>query len=102
MLWKNVKQAEKDPRMAYKRAAGKFLRGNSLNAEFYQEYLEPGIWNTAFWSGKAAAMSRNSQIRLPKMKVENHLICPFYQTNTSQYCTLYAGSAYRDQVCSIF
>ena len=32
-----------------------------------------------------------------KMKVENHLHLPFYQTNTSQYCTLYAGSAYGDR-----
>ncbi len=32
-----------------------------------------------------------------KTALENHLHLPFYQTNTSQYCTLYAGSTYGDR-----
>ena len=91
-----LNKRKKDPRMTYKKSSRECLRENSLNAEFYQEYLsqEFGIqrleWECCDYEQKFPDPAA-------KMRVENHLHLPFYQTNTSQYCTLYAGSAYGDR-----
>ena len=91
-----LNKRKKDPRMTYKKGSRECLRENSLNAEFYQEYLsqEFGIqrleWESCGYEQKFTDPAA-------KMKVENNLHLPFYQTNTSQYCTLYAGSAYGDR-----
>ena len=80
--WKEEKEAlvpcmgtllnkrKKDPRMGYKQGETGYFRENSLNAEFYRTYL------------------RDTQ-EFPEGKNSIHV--PFYQTNTSQYCILYAA-----------
>ena len=91
-----LNKRKKDPRMAYKKGSRECLRENSLNAEFYQEYLsqEFGIQRLEW---ESCGYEQKFPDPAAKMKVENHLHLPFYQTNTSQYCTLYAGSAYGDR-----
>ena len=78
-----LNKRRKDPRLHYKletmtqtgaEASGKFLEENSLNAGFYREYLEKEYGIARFeWESCGYDMA-----------------FPFYQTNTSQYCTLYA------------
>lgn len=91
-----LNKRKKDPRMIYKKGSRECLRENSLNAEFYQEYLsqEFGIQRLEW---ESCGYEQKFPDPAAKMKVENHLHLPFYQTNTSQYCTLYAGSAYGDR-----
>ena len=91
-----LNKRKKDPRMTYKKGTRECLRENSLNAEFYQEYLsqEFGIQRLEW---ESCGYEQKFPDPAAKMKVENHLHLPFYQTNTSQYCTLYAGSAYGDR-----
>lgn len=91
-----LNKRKKDPRMAYKKGSRECLRENSLNAEFYQEYLsqEFGIQRLEW---ESCGYEQKFPDPAAKMRVENHLHLPFYQTNTSQYCTLYAGSAYGDR-----
>lgn len=91
-----LNKRKKDPRMTYKNGSRECLRENSLNAEFYQEYLsqEFGIQRLEW---ESCGYEQKFPDPAAKMKVENHLHLPFYQTNTSQYCTLYAGSAYGDR-----
>ena len=79
-----LNKRKKDPRMPWKKGNLKLLERNSLNAEFYRTYLkqEFGIeryeWETCGYPQD-----------FPDGKHFVHL--PFYQTNTSQYCTLAAG-----------
>lgn len=91
-----LNKRKKDPRMTYKKGSRECLRENSLNAEFYQEYLsqEFGIQRLEW---ECCGYEQKFPDPAAKMRVENHLHLPFYQTNTSQYCTLYAGSAYGDR-----
>lgn len=91
-----LNKRKKDPRMTYKKSSRECLRENSLNAEFYQEYLsqEFGIQRLEW---ECCGYEQKFPDPAAKMRVENHLHLPFYQTNTSQYCTLYAGSAYGDR-----
>ena len=87
-----LNKRRKDPRLYYKFetmtqigavAGSKFLEENSLNADFYREYLEKEYGITRYeWE------SCGYDMKLPTGKNSLHL--PFYQTNTSQYCTLYA------------
>lgn len=87
-----LNKRRKDPRLHYKletmtqtgaEAGGKFLEENSLNADFYREYLEKEYGIARFeWESCGYDMA------FPVGKNSLHL--PFYQTNTSQYCTLYA------------
>lgn len=87
-----LNKRRKDPRLHYKletmtqtgaEASGKFLEENSLNAGFYREYLEKEYGIARFeWESCGYDMA------FPVGKNSLHL--PFYQTNTSQYCTLYA------------
>ena len=91
-----LNKRKKDPRMAYKKGNVDLLQENSLNAEFYREYL-----NQEFGIHRFEWESCGYEQKFPEpvagRNVENHLHLPFYQTNTSQYCTLYAGSAYGDR-----
>ena len=87
-----LNKRRKDPRLHYKlktmkqigtASGSKFLEENSLNADFYREYLEKEYGIVRFeWESCSYDMT------LPTGKNSLHL--PFYQTNTSQYCTLYA------------
>ena len=85
-----LNKRKKDPRMAYKMGDHRLLEENSLNAEFYRDSLEQRFGITRFeWE------SCGYDQKLPNTR--NHLHLPFYQTNTSQYCTLYAGVRQRDR-----
>lgn len=87
-----LNKRRKDPRLHYKtetmarigaEAEREFLEENSLNADFYREYLEKEYGIARYeWESCGYDMA------LPTGKNSLHL--PFYQTNTSQYCTLYA------------
>lgn len=88
-----LNKRKKDPRMRYKKGCTELLRENSLNAAFYRAVLkqEFGIHRFEWEScGYEQSLPENNS----KLLLENHLHLPFYQTNTSQYCTLYAGSEY--------
>ena len=92
-----LNKRRKDPRLHYKTGtmeqigadADKYLSENNLNADFYREYLkkEYGIvryeWESCGYEQKFPEPAAGR-------KMENHLHLPFYQTNTSQYCPLYA------------
>lgn len=91
-----LNKRRKDPRLHYKTetmarigaqkgaaAGSKFLEENSLNADFYREHLEKEYGIARYeWESCGYDMA------FPVGKNSLHL--PFYQTNTSQYCTLYA------------
>lgn len=83
-----LNKRKKDPRLSYleSRLPGKdagLLTENSLNADFYQKALEKSFGFVRYeWE------SCGYPQRFPKGKNSLHL--PFYQTNTSQYCPLYA------------
>lgn len=78
-----LNKRKKDPRLSYKKGNLTYFEKNSLNAEFYREFLreEYGIqryeWESCGYRQK-----------FPQGKNSLHL--PFYQTNTSQYCPVYA------------
>ena len=76
--------------MSYKKGNVELLQENNLNAEFYREYLEQEFGIHRFeWESCGYDMT------LPPGKNSLHL--PFFQTNTSQYCTLYAVCRYGDR-----
>ena len=94
--WKEEKEAlvpcmgtllnkrKKDPRMGYKQGETGYFRENSLNAEFYRTYLRD-----TFGIRRYEWESCGYRQEFPEGKNSIHV--PFYQTNTSQYCTLYAA-----------
>lgn len=100
-----LNKRKKDPRMAYKKGKTELLKQNHLNADFYREYLERefGIhrfeWESCGYEQQfpEKMIAEKTADFAEKMTAENHLHLPFYQTNTSQYCTLYAGSTYGDR-----
>ncbi len=86
-----LNKRKKDPRLHYKTKtmeqmetdADRFLSENNLNADFYREYLEKEYGIARYeWESCGYDMA------FPVGKNSLHL--PFYQTNTSQYCTLHA------------
>lgn len=81
-----LNKRRKDPRMKYKIGfsddAGT-LSENSLNEAFYREYLKE-VYGLTRFEQEACGY----RIVLPEG--HNRLHVPYYQTNTSQYCTLYA------------
>ena len=79
-----LNKRKKDPRMGYKQGETGYFRENSLNAEFYRTYLR----NT-FGIRRYEWESCGYRQQFPEGKNSIHV--PFYQTNTSQYCTLYAA-----------
>ena len=78
-----LNKRKKDPRISYKKGDISLFERNSLNAEFYRKFLEKTFeiqrfeWETCGY-----------EQQFPEGK--NSLHIPFYQTNTSQYCPLYA------------
>ncbi|MBU5482615.1 hypothetical protein [Blautia sp. MSJ-19] len=81
-----LNKRKKDPRMKYKKGDRSLYEENSLNAEFYNKFLreECNIWRYEWESCGYAQKFPNV------LKGRNSLHFPFYQTNTSQYCPLYA------------
>ena len=79
-----LNKRKKDPRMGYKQGETGYFRENSLNAEFYRTYLRD-----TFGIRRYEWESCGYRQEFPEGKNSIHV--PFYQTNTSQYCTLYAA-----------
>lgn len=85
-----LNKRKKDPRLAWKTGSLESLAENSLNADFYREFLveELGIrryeWEACGYP-----------VKLPPGNHSLHL--PFYQTNTSQFCPLAAGILRKDR-----
>jgi len=74
---------KKDPRMSYKQGNRIFLKENNLGLEAYREYLQ-----NEFGIRRYEWESCGYEMEYPQG--HNSLYFPFYQTNTSQYCPLYA------------
>ena len=78
-----LNKRKKDPRMKYKSGDTALFQHNSLNAEFYRDFLAK-----EFHIHRYEWESCGYPQEFPPGKNSIHL--PFYQTNTSQYCPLYA------------
>ena len=78
-----LNKRKKDPRMKYKSGDISLFQRNSLNAEFYRDFLAK-----EFHIHRYEWESCGYPQEFPPGKNSIHL--PFYQTNTSQYCPLYA------------
>lgn len=78
-----LNKRKKDPRMKYKSGDISLFQQNSLNAEFYRDFLAE-----EFHIHRYEWESCGYPQEFPPGKNSLHL--PFYQTNTSQYCPLYA------------
>ena len=79
-----LNKQKKDPRMRYKKGSIRGLGENNLQADFYRTFLKDtyGI-NRYEWESCGYLQA------FPRGKNSLHL--PYYQTNTSQYCPLYAS-----------
>ena len=78
-----INKRRKDPRLSYKKGELSSLSENNINADFYRNFLAETCRITRYeWE------SCGYLPELPEGKHSLHL--PFYQTNTSQYCPLYA------------
>lgn len=81
-----LNKRKKDPRMAYKLGDRTLFEQNSVHAAFYQEYLKEEFRMERYeWE----SCGDTSTGKFPEGKNSLHLL--FYQTNTSQYCPLYAA-----------
>lgn len=78
-----LNKRKKDPRMRYKSGDLELFQHNSLNVEFYREFLSEEF-NIHRYEWESCGYPQE----FPPGKNSLHL--PFYQTNTSQYCPLYA------------
>lgn len=78
-----LNKRKKDPRVKYKSGDTALFQKNSLNAEFYREFLAEEF-NIYRYEWESCGYPQE----FPPGKNSLHL--PFYQTNTSQYCPLYA------------
>lgn len=78
-----LNKRKKDPRMKYKSGDTSLFQQNSLNVEFYRDFLAE-----EFHIHRYEWESCGYPQEFPPGKNSLHL--PFYQTNTSQYCPLYA------------
>mgnify|MGYP007030229703 FL=1 len=88
-----LNKRRKDVRLPYKHGIGNHvdsLAENNLNCGFYQDYLK----NT-FDIQRFEFESCGYKVTIPDGHHSLHL--PFFQTNTSQYCTLYAVCRYGDR-----
>lgn len=78
-----LNKRKKDPRMKWKKGDRSLFEENNLNSDFYREFLEQELGIDRYeWESCGYAQ------KIPPEK--NSLHVPFYQTNTSQYCPLYA------------
>ncbi len=81
-----LNKRKKDPRMAYKLGDSTLFEQNSVHAAFYRDYLKEEFRMERYeWESCGDTGTR----KFPEGKNSLHL--PFYQTNTSQYCPLYAA-----------
>ena len=81
-----LNKRKKDPRMTYKLGDRTLFKQNSVHAAFYREYLKEEFRMERYeWE----SFGDTDTGKFPEGKNSLHL--PFYQTNTSQYCPLYAA-----------
>ena len=81
-----LNKRKKDPRMAYKLGDRTLFEKNSVHAAFYRKYLKAEFQIERYeWE----SCGNTGTGKFPEGKNSMHL--PFYQTNTSQYCPLYAA-----------
>lgn len=81
-----LNKRKKDPRMTYKLGDRTLFEQNSVHAAFYRDYLKEEFRMERYeWESCGDTSTR----KFPEGKNSMHL--PFYQTNTSQYCPLYAA-----------
>lgn len=78
-----LNKRKKDPRFPYKKGDKSLYSQNNLNADFYRKYLQ-----SEFGIQRYEWESCGCEQEFPQGKNSLHL--PYYQTNTSQYCPLYA------------
>ena len=78
-----LNKRKKDPRFPYKKGDKSLYSQNNLNADFYRKYLQ-----SEFGIQRYEWESCGYEQEFPQRKNSLHL--PYYQTNTSQYCPLYA------------
>ena len=78
-----LNKRKKDPRFPYKKGDKSLYSQNNLNADFYRKYLR-----SEFGIQRYEWESCGYEQEFPQGKNSLHL--PYYQTNTSQYCPLYA------------
>lgn len=74
---------KKDPRIGFKQGDQMLLKENPLGLENYRKYLQD-----EFAIHRYEWECRGHEQEYPQGR--NSLYFPFYQTNTSQYCSLYA------------
>lgn len=80
-----LNKRKKDPRMAYKLGERILFEQNSVHAAFYQEYLKEEF-RMERYEWESCGDTDTGKFTEGK----NSLHLPFYQTNTSQYCPMYA------------
>lgn len=81
-----LNKRKKDPRMAYKLGNRTLFEQNSVHAAFYREYLKEEFRMERYeWESYGDTSTSKF------LEGKNSLRLPFYQTNTSQYCPLYAA-----------
>ena len=80
---------KKDNRSRYLKEETKCFQETNLNSEFYQQYLKENQIE------RYELEACGHEIVIPKGKHSLHL--PFFQTNTAQFCTLYAKCACGDR-----
>lgn len=88
-----LNKRRKDPRYSYKRGIqehSSILAKNQLNEEEFQSMLRKK-WNIKRFEYEAGPLP----VSVPQGHHSLHV--PYYQTNTSQYCTLYAACQYGDR-----
>ena len=88
-----LNKRRKDVRLPYKQGYENrvdSLAENNLNCGFYQDYLK-SRYNIERFEFESCGYP----VTIPKGWHSLHL--PFFQTNTSQYCTLYAACKYGDR-----
>ena len=78
-----LNKRKKDPRMKYKSGDTSLFQQNSLNAKFYRKFLAEEF-NIHRYEWESCGYPQEFP------PGQNSLHLPFYQTNTSQYCPLYA------------
>ena len=81
-----LNKRKKDPRMAYKLGNRTLFEQNSVHAAVYREYLKEEF-RMERYEWESCGDTSTSKF----LEGKNSLRLPFYQTNTSQYCPLYAA-----------
>ncbi len=95
-----LNRRRKDPRMVYKLGKKELFNENSLNAEFYRQYVR-NEWNIHRVEWESCGYQQNIGGRQDffgdDAGIASSIHIPYYQTNTSEYCTLYAICANGDR-----